>query len=592
MLARLTRPAGLITLLLVGTNSGVSVQIPQFHEATAAAGVGQSGFSYSHAWGDYDGDGLDDLFVTYVFRPHILYRNLGGGVFENVSAQAGIGNDSGGEGAVWADYDNDGDLDLFVANGCKPIPDSPNVLYRNNGDGTFTKVTEAAGLFYLGNTEGTAWADYDLDGSLDLYVGLLSVADPNPGNFLYRSKGDGTFVNVSASAGVDDARDSNGGVEWADYDNDGDLDLYVANRNQPNRLYRNNRDGTFTDVATAAGVAAGGNSEGVAWGDYDNDGWLDLYVASASTASQLYHNNRDGTFTNVAATAHVELEGINVGANWADFDNNGWLDLFVVNLGGSAPNRLYRNNADGTFSDVAAAVGLADQLDGRVGGWADVDNDGFLDLFVSNDGAQRFFRNAGNTNHWLAFRLVGAAANRDGIGARVEASAVINGHEVRQIRELAAGGSRHSENSLRVEFGLGDATTADVTVTFPGGVPEHWGRVQANELLVMPERVFTDVALTASSSTIRASHITELRQRIDALRALHGLAAFHYTDSIKSRTTVIRAAHITELREALNDVYMAVGRLKPAYTDPDLAIGTTIKAVHIAELRAAVVALE
>src|SRR5439155_506861 len=208
------------------------------------------------------------------------------------------------------------------------------------------------------------------DGFLDLYVGLLDTADPNPGNFLYRNNHDGTFVNVAADAGVNDRRDSNGGVGWADYNNDGFPDLYVANRNQP--------------------------------------------------------------------------------------------------------NRLYRNSGNGTFTDVASELGLANQEDGRVGAWADIDNDGFLDLFVSNFGKQRLFRNTGDGNHWLALRVAGVRANRDGIGTRIEATAVINGREVHQIREVSAGGSRHSQDNLPVQFGLGDAQDVDLVVTIPGGTRQHW----------------------------------------------------------------------------------------------------------------------
>lgn len=463
----------------------------RFVEVADQAGIGDRGVSYSAAWGDYNGDGFIDLFVTYVNRSDILYRNKGDGTFENASLEAGIHDveDSAAEGAVWGDYDNDGDLDLFVANGCCQVPKYSSVLYRNNGDGTFTVVTEKAGVFYIGPTEGTAWADYNKDGFIDLYVGLLERATPNLGNFLYRNNGDGTFTNVGAEARVNDIRDSNGGVAWADYGNDGDPDLYVANRSQPNALFRNNGDGTFTDVAATAGVDDGGNSEGVAWGDYNNDGWLDLYVANLDRESLLYRNNGDGTFTNVTQAARVNLPGQSVGANWADFDNDGWLDLFVVNAGNSAPNRLYRNNGDGTFTDVAATLGVGFQEDGRTGAWADIDNDGFLELVVVNfqAGKNRLFRNTGNGNHWLVIKPVGTQSNRDGIGTRIQASAVINGGLIHQIREVQAGGSRHSQDSLPVEFGLGNATTADLVVTFPSGIQQRLVNVEADQFLTVQE---------------------------------------------------------------------------------------------------------
>lgn len=463
----------------------------RFIEIGDQAHVGDKGWSYSAAWGDYNGDGNTDLFVTYTNRPDALYRNNGDGTFERVSQAAGINDvgDSGAEGAVWGDYDNDGDLDLFVANGCEDVPNDPSVLYRNNGDGTFTVATQEAGLFYIGYTQGTAWGDYNKDGFLDLYVGLLERANPNPGDFLYRNNGNGTFTNVGAEAGVNDTRDSNGGVAWADYDNDGDLDLYVANRNQPNALFRNNGDGTFTDVASVLGVDDDGNSEGVAWGDYNNDGWLDLYVANLNKESLLYRNNGNGTFTNVTQAARVNLPGQSVGANWADFDNDGWLDLFIANAGNSAPNRLYWNNGQGTFTDVAATLGVDYQEDGRAGAWADIDNDGFLELVVVNfqAGKNRLFRNTGNGNHWLVIKPVGTQSNRDGIGTRIQASAVINGGLIHQMREVQAGGSRHSQDSLPVEFGLGDATTADLVVTFPSGIQQRLVNVEADQFLTVQE---------------------------------------------------------------------------------------------------------
>jgi len=481
-----------VGLIVVPGLTQVNTEL-RFVEVADQAGVGDSGVSYSAAWGDYNGDGFIDLFVTYVNRPDILYRNKGDGTFENVSLEAGIHDveDSAAEGAVWGDYENDGHLDLFVANGCCQVPKYSSVLYRNNGDGTFTVVTEKAGVLYIGPTEGTAWADYNKDGFIDLYVGLLATATPNLGNFLYRNNGDGTFTNVGAEARVNDTRDSNGGVAWADYDNDGNPDIYVANRREPNALFRNNGDGTFTDVAAAVGVDDGQNSEGVAWGDYNNDGWLDLYVANIDGESRLYRNNGDGTFTNVAREAGVNLPGASVGANWADFDNDGWLDLFVVNAGNSAPNRLYRNNGDGTFTDVAATLGVAYQEDGRAGAWADIDNDGFLDLVVVNFsmGKNRLFRNTGNANHWLVIKPVGIKSNRDGIGTRIQASAVINGRLLNQIREVSAGGSRHSQDSLPVEFGLGDAGTVDLVITFPSGMQERLSNVQANQFLTVQEPV-------------------------------------------------------------------------------------------------------
>jgi len=586
----------LVVVILTGPSLSLRAQGPAFVEISDAAGVGVVGFSYGHSWGDYDRDGLIDLFVSFVGRPHLLYRNTGG-AFQSVNAAAGILDDAdpAGEGSVFADYDNDGDLDLFVSNGCKPSPQSPSTLYRNNGNGTFTLRTQEAGLQFTGKTQGTAWADYDIDGDIDLYLGLLVT--PGRGNFLHRNNNDGTFTDVAAAAGVADERDSNGGVAWADYNNDGYPDLFVGNRNQLNRLYRNNGNGTFTDQATTAGIQGGDNSEGGAWGDYDNDGWLDLFVASLDLGGHLYRNNRDGTFTNATVSAGVNLPGSGVGVNWVDYDNNGWLDLLVVNAGGTFPIRLYRNNRDGTFTDIASAAGLTEHVDdGRVGGWGDINNDGFLDLFISNYGKNRMFRNTPNGNHWLVLKPQGVTGNRDGIGARVEVTAVINGQTVRQIREVSAGGNRHAQDSMPLEFGLGDATAAEVLISFPGGSLQQWGRVAADQTVVFRQgakAAFSDHTLTAASSVVRAVHMNELRTRIDSLRARYGLSAYSYSDpSLVPESTTIRSQHVSELRAALREAYLAAGLAPLVYTDPTIGNGTAIKAAHVTELRAGVLAIE
>jgi len=373
-----------------------------FSNVTDIAGVGCTGLSFGVAWGDYDNDGDLDLYVANYNEANVLYRNNGDGTFTDVTDEAGVSCRGHSRGVAWGDYDNDGDLDLYVAN------DGANVLYRNNGDGTFTDVTSEAGVSCTGSSCGVAWGDYDNDGDLDLYVANFYEA-----NVLYRNNGDGTFADVTSEAGVGYTGYSRG-VAWSDYDNDGDLDLYVANY-EANVLYRNNGDDTFTDVTDEAGVGYTGSSWGVAWGDYDNDGDLDLYVANYE-ANVLYRNNGDGTFTDVTGQAGVGCTGNSRGVAWGDYDNDGDLDLYVANYYGA--NVLYRNNGDGTFTMVGAGVGCTGNSRGVA--WGDYDNDGDLDLYVANDEANVLYRNNGNLNHWLQIRLHGTISNRSAIGTKVK----------------------------------------------------------------------------------------------------------------------------------------------------------------------------
>jgi len=373
-----------------------------FSDVTDIAGVGCTGSSRGVAWGDYDNDGDLDLYVANYNEANVLYRNNGDGTFTDVTSEAGVGCISHSYGVAWGDYDNDGDLDLYVANY------GANVLYRNNGDGTFTDVTSEAGVSCTGSSLGVAWGDYDNDGDLDLYV-----ANHYEANVLYKNNGDGTFTDVTGAAGVG-CTGSSYGVAWGDYDNDGDLDLYVTNY-EANVLYRNNGDGTFTDVTSEAGVSCTGSSRGVAWGDYDNDGDLDLYVANYNEANVLYRNNGDGTFTDVTSEAGVGCTGHSLGVAWGDYDNDGDLDLYVTNDGA---NVLYRNNGDGTFTMVGAGVGCTGSSYGVA--WGDYDNDGHLDLYVANSGANVLYRNNGNLNHWLQIRLHGTISNRSAIGTKVK----------------------------------------------------------------------------------------------------------------------------------------------------------------------------
>ncbi len=458
-----------------------------FTDVATAAGVAKAGDPGAVAWFDIDNDGDEDLFVAALGTDR-LYRNDGAGVFTKLRSTGLETNSAASFGTAVGDYDNDGLLDLFVAN-----LDAGNKLYRNEGAGRFRDVTKRAKVGGGATTASysAAWADYDRDGFLDLYV-ANGTQQRTARNFLYRNQGDGTFREVAESAGVDGGLASSLGCAWADYDNDGWPDLFVANFGQPNQLFRNNGDGTFRDRAPAAGVDVTGNGAGAAWGDYDNDGWLDLYLFNTnagSSADRLWRNRGDGTFADVTGQMGLTEQGDGEAVVWADFDNDGWLDLFVVNRSDFSPqkNRLYRNVGGDVFSDVTQLAGVSGTGSGQPAAAADYDGDGYLDLYVGNLPGKReeLYRNRGGTSDSLVVRLVGANGNRGAIGARV----IVVVGSVTMTREVSSSSGRSSQSQLATHFGLGLATGADrVEVRWPSGAVTRLGAVLSGLVeIVEPE---------------------------------------------------------------------------------------------------------
>ena len=448
---------------------------PGFAEVGASAGTDDASDSRGAAWGDYDADGDLDLYVSNWGSANRFYLNNGDGTFTEQGAATGT-NDAGlGTGVAWGDYDNDGDLDLYLAN-----QNTPNRLYRNEGDGTFTDVGPASGTDDAGSGRSVSWSDFDDDGDLDLYlVNYSGVA-----NRLFQNEGDGTFTDVGATSGTDDLG-SSVSATWGDYDNDGDPDLYLSNHLSANRLYRNDGGGMFTDVAAASGTADLERGRGTAWGDYDNDGDLDLYVVNFDSGNLLYRNEGDGTFTEVGASSGTSDLGSGRHAAWGDYDNDGHLDLYLTNSG---DNRLFRNPGDGTFAEVSTLTGAGDSGDSFSATWGDYDLDGDLDLYVANGaGANRLYRNDSAANplfHWLHVDLVGTLSNRSGIGARLRCVSAVGV----QLREVSAGSGLYGENSLTVEFGLATATTADtLEITWPSGVVQILSGIAADQRITVVE---------------------------------------------------------------------------------------------------------
>ena len=333
-----------------------------FSRFSAGAPANESGSGHGCAWGDYDNDGFPDLFVANLHAPNMLYHNNGNGTFQKMTrAQAGpIASDFAtySVSATWADFDGDGNLDLFLANGAL-VQNLGDALYRNLGQGRFTNIAAASGITQaLKSTQGT-WADIDGDGRLDLFVTHYE----NQGNYIYRNLGDGTFQVIS-NGNVLNERLNSVGSAWGDYDNDGLLDLFVVNRTlsgplQRNVLYHNKGGGVFEKITTGDIVNDVGVFNSCAWADYDNDGYLDLFVTNEGLKNRLYHNNGDGTFTSVTETNIVTDIANSTGCAWGDYDNDGFLDLFVANGGITSPqgNFLYHNNGNSNHWIKVRCVG-------------------------------------------------------------------------------------------------------------------------------------------------------------------------------------------------------------------------------------------
>ncbi len=463
------------------------------------------------AWGDYDNDGDLDIVAVGTYQPHALYRNNGDGTFTNTAAQAGIADLRGGWGSLFADYDNDGYLDLYITRGGWSGA-AENTLYHNNGDGTFTDVTHTAGVADPQSSFCAAWADYDNDGYIDLYVADGVIGD-GAANALYRNNGDGTFTNTAEVAGVADTGNSLG-TAWGDYDKDGYIDLHVVNFGQSNVLYRNNGDGTFTDVTPTTGMNLPVTDAFVTFFlDVDNDADLDIFISNSGSfqafiAGQitgtaphdadrqvLYRNNGDGTFTDVTRESGLYHAFGAMGANFGDINSDGYLDIYLATgapqMGRLERDALFRNNGDGTFSDATVALGLGNIGKGHGVTFGDIDTDGDVDIYVPVGGAfigdqwhNLFYQNTGTGNNYLNLKLVGVKSNRDGIGAKVTLRL---GKDI-IYREVSGGCGFGSTNSLSLEVGLGTHTKVDtLEIVWPSGQMDTHRNLSINQRLVITE---------------------------------------------------------------------------------------------------------
>jgi len=542
----------MIVIAVVAFAQGTVERFPGFTDAASSLGLtlanisgeGQNDYiieanGNGAAFFDYDNDGDMDVLITNgtTLRRYAnggdpvaaLYENADGR-FRDRTAQSRIDRKGWASGVCVADYDNDGDQDFFVT------AYGPDFLFRNNGNGTFEERAALAGVADKRWGTNCAFGDYDRDGDVDLYVvnylsfdeksilkrgtetcvymgtlrvfcgpkGLTGEADA-----LYSNNGDGTFSDVTARAGIKDPDYYGFGVVFSDLDNDGWPDIYVANDSVPNLLFRNKRDGTFEEMGLISGAALNlfGKAQagmGVAVGDYDGNGLFDLFVTNfAEDTNTLYQNTGGMLFSDVtleSGAARASRPHLGWGTGFADFDNDGWPDLFIANghvypevdrlkevSRYQQPKELYRNLGNGRFTEVAATLGgdLMMPRPARGAAFGDYDNDGDIDvLSINMNSRPNLYRNDGGKNSWIGFRLVGTSSNRDAIGARIEIEA--GGRT--QVGEVRSGGSYLSHNDMRVHFGLGPATRVDrVRIRWPDGKTEMREGINARQYVTIRE---------------------------------------------------------------------------------------------------------
>lgn len=481
------------------TCSAIGAESVSFTRITEGAIATDLQQAMSVAWGDYDGDGdLDVYFTSTGGKVGALYRNAGAGNFERVTDRPIATDVHHGYGSAWADFDNDGDLDLFKADWLI----GPSWLYLNN-EGRFTATTYESGR----RSTGVVWGDYDHDGHLDLFLpgGGWDWGSTRVPGVLFHNDGRGRLTKMPAStvgAVVSTSASGISGV-WSDFNDDGLLDLFIANYGEPNSLFLNTPDHRFVQVTEGSLVEESGDSMSCALGDFDNDGDLDLFVAdsSGSRPNSLFRNDGGGAFSKVTESPVATDIAHSLGAAWADYDNDGWLDLFVANGATlDQDNFLYRNKGDGTFTRLLEGSPANDGGYSFGCAWGDYDNDGFLDLIVANGALHAvggfepnqpeehfLYHNEGNENAWIRIRCVGTASNRSGIGAKVRVRATIGGKTFWQLREITAGNG-FCGNAIEAHFGLGDAQTVEVLrVEWPSGIVQELSGLAAGQVLKVTE---------------------------------------------------------------------------------------------------------
>ncbi len=544
-------PAGVPAKYLLAAKQFASdADVGEFLDHASLAGVDVT----SHAGGtvveDFDGDGLLDIATSSSgpLDPMHLLHSRGDGTLEDVTQHTGLQHELGGLNLVSTDFDNDGRPDLLVLRGgwWGTFGNYPLSLLRNREDGRFEDVTERAGLLRMAPTQTAAWADFDNDGWLDLFVGYESTpGNPQP-SVLYHNNHDGTFTACSLGLPVDAFVK---GVAWGDYNNDGRPDLYVSVREGSNMLLRNDGPADpihpdpklwrFSNVASAAGVIPKGNTFATWFFDYDNDGWPDLFVAGYYTASMedvgrfeagqpftaglphLYHNNHDGTFREVTHAMHLDRAILTMGANFGDLDNDGWLEVYLGTGDPSyealLPNRMFRNANGKAFQDITTSGGFGNLQKGHGVAFADVENRGHEDVFEEMGGAfvgdtypSSLYRNPGHPGHSITLQLQGAVSNRAGYGARIEVVFRENG-STRHVFRTVGSVSSFGGNPMQQHIGIGSASAADeVRVRWPAhpDTEQVLRSVAAGSRLFVREGTALPTAMPGRSFTLGAAPLS------------------------------------------------------------------------------------
>lgn len=480
------------------------------------SGVGHENHRGS-AWCDWNNDGLLDVYLThfgvngggeFFGSPNQLLKNMGDGIFIEVTTEVtAVGSDLSHHSA-WADLDNDGLPDLFVGQSTNYGQDQNHLLHHDSV-GEFSDITNdnPLAMFWL-SPRGVSWQDVNNDGFVDLFISNSGGDERR--NRLLINQGDRTFVKDEGN-GLDGWWAEGRGVAWTDYNNDGLPDVYVVagsednsgSEYRTNSLYKNNGDGTWEDVAVEAGVDDIGHGRGVAWGDINNDGFMDILVGNQVGSdypgyNKLFVSNGDGTFTDISVNAGITENVRTRCVSMADYNNDGWIDLYTVSFGSTAPpNRLYHNNGDLTFTEVATGTLMSAPNNGNSASWADYDNDGWIDLLAvggSNEapgiGHNLLIRNMNqNGNHWIEVELCGVVSNRSAIGARVLIThRTSDGSVVNQMRDVQSGSGYNAQHMFRAHFGLGESNLIDeLTILWPSGIVQTETAVEIDQILRIVE---------------------------------------------------------------------------------------------------------
>lgn len=455
---------------------------------------------------DVNGDGRDDIFFTNgpaAGQNNMLYINNGNHTFTTVTDDAIVLDNDRSDGASFADVDNDGDLDAVVVTYGRNGVGKKNYFYRNNGDGTFEYEADNAIGIPLTYSEMVNWIDLNNDQFLDAYITNSVVSTRN---LYFENQGDGSFEAITGLSITSETLASRN-INWIDYDSDGDRDLFVTNENNANNsLFRNDGPNNFTQITDLSITQNGKNSAGSSWADIDNDGDFDLFVANWGGQTNQLFVNENGTFVEQTASAIAAETGSSFGSAFADVDNDGDVDLLVCNayFTGQTTNSLFMNDGTGNFTKDSSSS-LATHQGNTFGcAFGDYNNDGWLDVILANtldeNQSNSLFKNTGSGNNWIKIRCAGDSSNKSAVGAKVRLRATINGSEIWQTRQIEAASGYCSQNSYTTHFGLGDASTVnEIEITWPSGTVESFLNIDANDTYLVVEGEGIQLGTTSPS---------------------------------------------------------------------------------------------